>query len=441
MASVPIPKTKLEDPLDYLNGYGNEHSSEALLGALPVGQFSPQQVPYGLYTEKFSNTSFLVLRARNRRSWFYRIRPSVVQGRFNPIDKGRIRSGPIDEIMATPNPLRWDPFPIAEDAGDFVDGLVTLAANGDVRTQCGIGIHLYRADRSMESRFFYDADGELLLVPQQGRLRVHSECGVFEIAPGEIGVIPRGMKFRVVLPDGPSRGFVCENYGAPLELPERGPVGSDGYANDRDFMTPVAAYEDREGDFELVCKFSGELFACPLDHSPLDVVAWIGTSVPYKYDLARFNTIGTVSYDHPDPSIYTVLTSPSDTLGVANLDFVIFPERWMVAEDTFRPPWFHRNVMSEFVSLLSGTYDAKRVGFQPGGFSLHNSMCAHGPDETAFDAARNDDLKAVKYENTLAFMFESRYVIQPTRFAMEAEQLQDNYRDCWQGLSRHFKGP
>ena len=440
MVSVPKRKTEPDVALDYSRGFGNEHSSEALPGALPVGQFSPQRVPYGLYTEKFSNTSFLVPRARNRRTWFYRIRPSVIQGRFEPIDKGWLLSGPIDEIAATPNQLRWDPFPIAKDSGDFVDGLATLAANGDVRTQCGIGVHLYRADRSMETRFFYDADGELLLVPQQGRLRVHSECGVFEITPGEIGVIPRGMKFRVKLPDGPSRGFVCENYGATLELPERGPVGSDGYANDRDFMTPVATYEDREGEFELVCKFSGELFACPLGHSPLDVVAWIGTAVPYKYDLTRFNTMGSVSYDHPDPSIYTVLTSPSDTLGVANVDFVIFPERWMVAEDTFRPPWFHRNVMSEFVSLIYGTYDAKRVGFQPGGFSLHNSMTAHGPDETAFDAARNDDLGAVKLENTLAFMFESRYVIHPTRFAMEAEQLQENYTDCWQRLPRHFRG-
>jgi homogentisate 1,2-dioxygenase len=440
MASVPKPETETDIALDYMSGYGNEHSSEALPGALPVGQFSPQRVPYGLYTEKFSNTSFLVPRARNRRTWFYRIRPSVIQGRFEPIDKGRLLSGPIDEIAAMPNQLRWDPFPVPPDAGDFVDGLVTLAANGDVRMQSGIGIHVYLAARPMNTRYFYDADGELLLVPQQGRLRVHSECGIFEIAPGEIGVIPRGMKFRVMLPDGPSRGFVCENYGMPLELPERGPVGSDGYANDRDFMTPVAAYEDRDDDCELICKFSGGLFASRLDHSPLDVVAWIGTSVPYKYDLTRFNTIGTLSYDHPDPSIYTVLTSPSDTPGVANVDFVIFPERWMVAEDTFRPPWFHRNVMSEFVSLIRGGYDAKGAGFQAGGASLHNCMSAHGPDTQAFEAAEQADLKPVKLENTLAFMFESRYVIHPTCFAMDADQLQDDYLDCWQGLTRHFKG-
>ena len=424
----------------YQPGFGNEHSSEALPGALPIGQFSPQKCPYGLYAEKFSSTAFTVSRAGNRRTWLYRIRPSVVQGDFRRIDDGLLRSGPITEVDSPPNQLRWDPIPIPSAPTDFVQGLVTLAANGNLATQQGIGIHVYAANRSMMGRYFYNADGELLLVPQQGRLTVFTECGALAAAPGEILLIPRGMKFRVDLQDGASRGYVCENYGAAFILPERGPVGSDGFANNRDFLAPTAAYEDRRGDYELVCKFGGRLYAAELKHSPLDVVAWVGNSVPYKYDLARFNVMNSVSYDHPDPSIFTVLTSPSDTAGVANCDFVIFPPRWMVAENTFRPPWYHRNIMSEFMGLIYGVYDAKEEGFVPGGGSLHNCMSAHGPDRDAFDKASNATLKPARYEDTMAFMFESRYVIQPTRFALECPQRQQDYVQCWQGLDSNFTG-
>jgi homogentisate 1,2-dioxygenase len=424
--------------LNYLPGFGGEHASEALPGALPVGRFSPQKIAYGLYAEKLSATAFTAPRHANRRTWFYRIRPSVAQGPFGPVGTGLIRTGPITEIPPLPNQLRWDPFPLPRQPTDFIDGLVTVAANGNAALQAGIGIHLYLANSSMEDRFFYNADGEMLMLPQQGRLRLHTECGIVEARPGEVVVMPRGMKFRVVLPDGPSRGYVCENYGSAYILPERGPVGSDGYANDRDFMHPVAAYEEREGDFRLTCKYGGGLFECPIGHSPLDVVAWIGTSVPYKYDLARFNTMGTVSYDHPDPSIYTVLTSPSDTAGVANIDFVIFPSRWMVAEDTFRPPWYHRNIMSEFMGLIHGFYDAKEKGFEPGGASLHNCMTSHGPEADVFDKASTMELKPHLYADTLAFMFESRYPIQPTKFAMECAQLQQDYMDCWKGIESKF---
>jgi homogentisate 1,2-dioxygenase len=405
-----------------------------------VGQFSPQRCPYGLYAEKFSSTAFTVPRAGNRRTWFYRIRPSVLQEDFRRIDDGLVRGGPVTEIETPPNQLRWDPLPIPSAPVDFVQGLITMAANGSLATQQGIGIHVYAANRSMERRYFYDADGELLLVPQQGRIVVFTECGALAAAPGEIVLVPRGMKFRVDLPDGPSRGYVCENYGAPFVLPERGPVGSDGYANNRDFLAPVARYEDETGDFELVCKFGGHLYACRIGHSPLDVVAWVGNSVPYRYELARFNVMNTVSYDHPDPSIFTVLTSPSDTPGVANCDFVIFPPRWMVAEHTFRPPWYHRNVMSEFMGLIYGRYDAKEEGFVPGGASLHNCMSAHGPDRDAFDKATGATLKPVRYDDTMAFMFESRYVIAPTRFALECPQRQRDYMQCWQGLVSNFTG-
>lgn len=424
--------------LKYLSGFGNEHSSEAFAGALPEGQFSPQKQAYGLYAEKFSTSSFTAPRARNRRTWFYRIRPSVLQGRYEEFHHPGIRSAPLAESSVPPAPLRWDPYPLPVSATDFVDGLLTVAVNGSVAGQTGMAIHLYLANRVMVDRYFVNADGELLIVPQQGALVAHTECGTFHLTPGEIGVIPRGMKFSVDLPDGASRGYVCENYGAPFELPERGPIGSDGFANDRDFLTPCAAYRDTAGDFDLVCKFMGRMYRADIDYCPLDVVAWVGTSVPYKYDLNRFMAIGTVSFDHPDPSIFTVLTSPSDSLGVANVDFVIFPSRWIVAEHTFRPPWFHRNFMSEFMGLIYGQYDAKKVGFEPGGMSLHNSMVPHGPEAAVFENASTGELAPVKQENTLAFMIESRYVIQPTSAALESPQMQSNYQECWQDLRRNF---
>ena len=423
-----------------MTGFDNEFATEAAAGALPEGMNSPQRAPLGLYAEKFSATAFTAPRAQNFRSWFYRIRPSVIHGDFKSIDGGLIRTSPIDEAVTTPNQLRWDPLPMQDEPADFIDGLATVAANGDARAQMGIGIHIYRANKSMDERFFYNSDGELLIVPEQGGLTVHSECGVLSIEPGEIAVMPRGIKFRVALPDGRARGYVCENYGARLALPERGPIGSDGLANSRDFEAPVAAYEDREGSFELVTKLAGNLFACDIGHSPLDVVAWHGNLTPYKYDLRRFNTIGSISYDHPDPSIFTVLTSQSDTPGTANVDFAIFPPRWLVMEDTFRPPWYHRNIMSEYMGLIYGTYDAKTGGgFVPGGSSLHNCMSAHGPDADAFESASNASLAPQKLEDTMAFMFESRYLIQPTAFAMGSDTLQKNYRECWTGLEKNFR--
>jgi homogentisate 1,2-dioxygenase len=331
----------------------------------------------------------------------------------------------------TPDQLRWSPLPMPAEATDFVDGLVTMAGNGSPAAAVGIGVHVYAANRDMQGRWFYDADGELLIVPQQGRLHIETELGVLDVTPQEIAVVPRGIRFRVALPDGEARGYVCENFGAFLRLPDLGPIGSNGLANPRDFLTPNAAYEDVEGDFELVAKFQGHLWRAAIGHSPLDVVAWHGNHAPYKYDLRRFNTIGTVSYDHPDPSIFTVLTSPSDTPGVANCDFVIFPPRWMVAEGTFRPPWFHRNVMSELMGLVHGAYDAKATGFVPGGVSLHNCMSAHGPDRATYEKAVAAELAPQKIADTLAFMFETRWVFAPTRAAMEHPALQRDYDACW----------
>ncbi len=424
--------------LGYLTGFGNEHESEAEPGALPIGQFSPQKVNFGLYAEQFNSTAFTAPRADNRRSWFYRIWPSAVQGDYQPWQHSTVRTAPVTEVPTPPNMLRWNPVEIPGKTTDFIDGLTTIAANGDAMAQTGMAIHLYAANSSMLGRYFYCADGELLFIPQCGELLLKTECGHLNLKPGEIAVIPRGMKFAVDLLTDTARGYLAENYGAPLTLAERGPVGANGYANNRDFLYPEAAYEDLEGDFELLCKFGGNFYRATLGHSPLDVVAWTGNSAPYKYELSRFNVMGTVSYDHPDPSIYTVLTSPSDTPGVANIDFVIFPPRWMVAEDTFRPPWYHRNIMSEFMGLIEGTYDAKEAGFVPGGCSLHNSMSPHGPEAAVFEKASNAELKPQRYENTMAFMLESRYVIQPTKWALETPLRQRDYIQCWDGIKKNF---
>ena len=423
----------------YHAGFRNHVSSEALPGALPQGQNSPQRCPYGLYAEQLSGSAFTAPRSHNLRSWLYRIRPSVVQGAYQPMEMPQVATAPLAESMPDPNPMRWDP--IAFCAGDFLEGLITLAVNGDAQAQQGCATHLYAFSRGMQQRFFYNADGELLIVPQQGAIEVRSELGLLEVASGEIVVIPRGIKFQLNPLAGHAegcRGYVAENYGAPLELPSLGPIGSNGLANPRDFLAPSARFEDEAGDFTLVAKFGGRFWRASLDHSPLDVVAWHGNYAPYKYDLATFNTINTVSFDHPDPSIFTVLTSPSDTAGVANLDFVIFPPRWMVAENTFRPPYFHRNLMSELMGLIHGEYDAKREGFRPGGASLHNAMTPHGPDAATFEAASQAELAPRYQDNTLAFMFESRYLFQPTPQALSSSARQCDYGSVWQGLASHF---
>lgn len=423
--------------LSYQSGFGNHFSSEALQGALPE-QNSPQRCPYGLYAEQLSGTAFTVPRAVNRRSWLYRIRPAVTHRAFRPRGEGRI-SSEFSGAVTPPNQLRWNPPPIPVEPTDFLDGLVTLAGNGDPHAQLGCAIHLYAANRSMVQRAFYSADGELLIVPQAGRLLITTELGRLALEPLEIAVIPRGLRFCVELADGAARGYVCENFGAAFRLPDLGPIGSNGLACERDFRTPVACYEDRNQAYELVAKFMGRLWSADMDHSPFDVVAWRGNLAPYKYDLRRFNTIGSISYDHPDPSIFLVLQSITDTPGVDGIDFVIFPPRWLAMQHTFRPPWFHRNIASEFMGLIEGAYDAKAEGFLPGGASLHNCMSGHGPDAATFERASRADTTQPEYvDGTMAFMFETRCVIRPTRYALECALLQSDYQECWQGLPKLF---
>jgi homogentisate 1,2-dioxygenase len=422
----------------YQAGFGNHFSTEALPGALPARQNSPQRGAYGLYTEQISGTAFTAPRGENLRTWVYRIHPSAGHTPFRPLEHKLLRTAPFDDLPPTPTQLRWNPLPLPAQPTDFIEGMVTMAGSGDVNTQVGLAMHLYAANRSMGDRCFYNADGEMLIVPQAGALRVRTELGVLEVEPGEFMVLPRGIRMSVELMEDTASGYVCENYGAAFRLPELGPIGSNGLANPRDFLAPVAAYEHRNGNFEIVAKFQGHLWTATQTWSPFDVVAWHGTLAPYKYDCDQFMAISTVSYDHPDPSIYTVLTSPSPDPGVANVDFVLFPSRWLVAEKSFRPPWYHRNVMSEFMGLIRGIYEAKVEGFVPGGCSLHNSHSAHGPDRETHDKAIAATLEPHKLPDTLAFMFESRYVFRPTRSAMESPQLQPDYWRCWADIATHF---
>ena len=417
--------------LAMLSGFGNQFATEAVPGALPAGRNSPQRPAHGLYAEQLSATAFTEPRAENRRTWMYRIRPSAMHAPYRLISAAPALAAP------NPNRLRWNPRPLPETPTDFVEGLTMMLANAAGAVSDGVTVHVYAANRSMR-RIFWSADGELLIVPQQGRLHLATELGRLEVAPGEIAVIPRGLRFRVELPDGTARGYAAENHGAALRLPELGPIGANGLANPRDFMTPVAWFEDINGPTEVVQKFHGALWATTLYHSPLDVVAWHGNCAPYKYDLARFMALGTVSFDHPDPSIFTVLTAPTPTPGRANMDFVIFPPRWMVAEQTFRPPWFHRNVMNECMGLVHGVYDAKAEGFLPGGISLHGLMSAHGPDNATTERAMAATLVPHKIDGTLAFMFETSQVLRATEFAMTCPELQSDYDSCWDGMRKYF---
>ncbi len=422
---------------DYQTGFANHHATEAIPGALPIGRNSPQHVPFGLYAEQLSGTAFTAPRAENRRAWLYRLRPTANHPAFVPYrGAAHLKSAPFTDTPPSPNRLRWDPLPWPDAPTDWIDGLVTYGGNGDVGTGTGVAIHLYAADADMTDRVFFSADGEIVIVPQEGRLSIDTEQGRIDIAPLHLAVIPRGVRFRVALPDGRARGYVLENYGALLRLPDLGPIGANGLANPRDVETPAAWFEDIDAPHQVIQKYQGGLWATTLDHSPFDVVAWHGNLAPYRYDLTRFCTINTVSFDHPDPSIFTVLTSPSDTPGTANVDVVIFPPRWMVAEDTFRPPWFHRNVMSEFMGLIHGAYDAKEGGFAPGGASLHNQMNGHGPDRASYDKAVAADLAPVKIADTMAFMFETRFPVRPTRWATETPTMQLDYDGVWTGFAK-----
>ncbi|MGR3511666.1 MAG: homogentisate 1,2-dioxygenase [Paracoccaceae bacterium] len=424
----------------FMPGFGNDHETEALPGALPQGRNSPQRCPYGLYAEQLSGTAFT--KHPPERTWCYRIRPSVKHStRYIRIDVPYWKSAPnvIDNVTSL-GQYRWNPIEAGDAALTWITGMRTITTAGDVNTQVGMASHVYLITESMVDDYFYSADSEMLVVPQQGRIRFHTELGIIDLEPKEIAILPRGLVYRVELLDGPARGFVCENYGEKFELPGRGPIGANCLANPRDFKAPVAAFEHRDVPSTITIKWCGQFHVTEIGQSPLDVVAWHGNYAPYKYDLRTYCPVGSVLFDHPDPSIFTVLTAPSGSPGTANIDFVLFRERWMVAEDTFRPPWYHKNIMSELMGNIYGQYDAKPEGFVPGGISLHNMMLPHGPDKQAFDGASSADLKAEKLDNTMSFMFETRFPQHLTEFAAKEAPLQDNYVDVWSDMTLHFDG-
>jgi homogentisate 1,2-dioxygenase len=424
----------------YMPGFGNDFETEALPAALPQGQNSPQKCNYGLYAEQLSGTAFT--RPKPERTWCYRIRPSVKHtSRFRKIEVPHWKSAPhvLADVISL-GQYRWDPIPMPQTGLNWITGMHTVTTAGDVNTQTGMASHVYLITESMVDEYFYSADSELLVVPQSGRLRFCTELGVIDLEPKEIAILPRGMVYRVEVLEGPCRGFVCENYGQTFELPNRGPIGANCMANPRDFKTPVAAFEDREAPSRVVIKWCGQFHETRIGHSPLDVVAWHGNYAPCKYDLRSYSPVGAILFDHPDPSIFTVLTAPSGHEGTANIDFVLFRERWMVAEHSFRPPWYHKNIMSELMGNIYGQYDAKPQGFQPGGLSLHNCMLPHGPDRNAFEGASNADLKAEKLDNTMSFMFETRFPQHLTEWAATSAPLQDDYLDCWTSLEKKFDG-
>jgi homogentisate 1,2-dioxygenase len=420
------PFAALAEPLA---GLGNHLQSEAVPGALPVGRNSPQRPAFGLYAEQLSGTAFTAPRHENRRSWLYRRRPSAMHGAFAAV----AHRGLAPFAHLSPNRERWSPLPVPDTPTDWLDGLIAWGGTGSAIEGNGVSIFLYACNQPMAARAFASADGEWLFVPQQATLLLMTEFGPLEVPPGWIALVPRGVKFRVDV-DGPARGWCLENHGQPFRLPELGPLGANALASPRDFEAPHAAIE-ADQPTRLALKFAGGLFQLTLPHSPFEVAGWHGNLFPVRYDCARFNTIGTVSFDHPDPSIFTVLTSPSATPGTANCDFVIFPPRWMVAEDTFRPPWFHRNVMSEFMGLISGVYDAKESGgFAPGASSLHNRMAAHGPDLASWRRASTAELAPAKLDNGLAFMFETRTPIALSDPAVTHASRQRDYDHAWDGF-------
>lgn len=426
----------------YMPGFGNDFETEALPGALPQGMNSPQKCAYGLYGEQLTGTAFTAPSHQNERTWCYRIRPSVKHShRYNKIDLPYFKSAPnVDPDVVSLGQYRWDPVPHSDQKLNWLTGMRTMTTAGDVNTQVGMATHIYLVTESMVDEYFYSADSEMLIVPQEGRLRFCTELGIIDLEPKEIAIIPRGLLYRVELIDGPARGFVCENYGQKFELPGRGPIGANCMANRRDFKTPVAWYEDREVRSKVTIKWCGQFHETMINQSPLDVVAWHGNYAPVKYDLRTYCPVGAILFDHPDPSIFTVLTAPSGQPGTANIDFVLFRERWMVAEDTFRPPWYHKNIMSEMMGNIYGQYDAKPQGFVPGGVSLHNMMLPHGPDNAAFEGASNAKLDAEKLDNTMSFMFETRFPQHLTSFAADEAPLQDDYIDCWEDIDRKFDG-
>ena len=426
-------------------GFANAFESEALPDALPRDQNSPRLSAYGLYAEQINATGFVARREHNRRSWVYRIRPAAQHSKLEPLDHPTYRQD-FDLDNPEPNLSGWAPLPMPDSPTDFVDGIYTLGGSGGAEVRRGFAVHLYVANRSMENRSFYNADGEMLLVPQQGKLTLQTESGVLDVDPGMVAIIPRGLKFSVLLREDHARGYIGEVFGRSFHLPERGPVGANGLADSRHFRAPVAYHENRlVPGYSITAKFCGKLFGATQDYSPYDVVAWHGDYTPYVYELRHFSPVINGRMDHADPSIFSVLTAPLDEEGANNLDFVFFPPRWDVSEGTFRPPFFHRNAVTEINGIIRDPAGYK-APFYSGGCFITPAMTAHGiraggvegflsmSDEAADRPHRFRD-------NSMWFQFETVLPFYLTSWAKKAGQRIDDWHHIWGTYRDHYQPP
>jgi len=422
-------------------GFGNVHQSEDLPDALPRDQNSPRRVAYGLYAEQVNGSGFVAPRHENRRSWLYRVRPSADQSPAVALPQGFLAGDFLAE-PPEPNLAGWAPLPLPTVATDFVDGLATLGGAGSARLRRGYAVHVYAANRGMEDRCFGNADGDLLILPEQGALTLLTELGPLEVAPGQVALVPRGIRFSVLVSVGGARGYVAESFGRPFGLPDRGPVGANGLADARHFRAPSAWHEDRVSlGYRVTAKLAGRLFESTQDHSPFDVAAWQGNHVPTVYDLDAFSPVGNARFDHGDPSIHTVLSAPMDEQGAHTLDLVAFVARWDVTEHTFRPPYFHRNVTTELNGIVR---DAVVPGspFVPGCFFLTPSLVPHGVvaasvERHLAEAAAESPRRSS--ESSLWFQFETALPFVPTPWARDAAHRIADWPLVWGAYRKHFR--
>ncbi|ORX94816.1 homogentisate 1,2-dioxygenase [Clohesyomyces aquaticus] len=436
------------DPYSYQCGFGNRFASESIPSVLPRGQNCPQRVKYDLYSEQLNGSSFVSARQALQHVWMYRIRPSVVHGELSRSDlnsKLEAYFGPANpRVEYNPSQQAWNPFPVPEASPsssiDFVHGLRTVAGQGDPTSKQGIAIHIYTANASMQNRAFCNNDGDFLILPQQGRLDIQTELGNVMVRPGELAVIQAGIRFKVSLPDGPSRGYIQEIFGAHYELPELGPIGSNGMALPRDFEYPVASFDlDSSSIWEIVYKLAGTLHSCHQPHTPFDVVAWHGNYAPYKYAIEKFINMANVERDQADPTIYCVLTARSIIPGVSLTDFLVFTPKWISTTNTFRPPYYHRNMSTEVMGLVYGTYGGSSHVLEPGGLSYEASYMPHGETYETWKMATTQDLRPTRAcEDTLAFMFHVSVPLMLTQWAMESPARNPTDVKVLAGFEGHF---
>ncbi|KAH9884385.1 homogentisate 1,2-dioxygenase [Xylariomycetidae sp. FL2044] len=437
------------DPYRYQIGFGNRFATEAIPGVLPQACNTPQRCKYDLISEQLNGTPFISPRATLLHAWFYRIHPSVKHRPLKRLPKNEdleaVFSPLNPDVEFTPQDLGWDKFPHpkgadAVDMIDFIDGLKTIGGHGDPTLKEGLAVHMYMANTSMPNRAFCNNDGDMLIIPQEGRLDIQTEFGRLMVRPGELVVVQAGMRFTVGLPDGPSRGYIQEIFGSHYELPELGPVGSNGMAQPRDFEIPVASFDVDLSPWTVVVKLAGALFAYEQDHTPYDVVGWHGNYAPYKYAMEKFISSATVDRDQSDPSIYCVLTARSKIPGVSLSDFLVFTPKWCSTRNTFRPPYYHRNVATEIMGMPYGTWHGSATMLEPGGLTYEPSYMPHGESYERWKEATGADLQPARVgEGAMAFMMHISGHVSLTQYALQrCTTLQPIQADMWQDFKGGF---